>query len=100
MERRAPAFTILAITSLCAVLGLFESVAGVLVLTPFFFLLLPLLAGFDPAGPAVERLVGILGIDRATGPARPAAFLPEEIHLPGDRSAALSVWSRGPPLTA
>lgn len=97
MERRAPALTILAISVICAGLGLFDSATGVLTLTPFLLLVLPLLAGFDPAGAAVVTLAGIL--DRpASGTGRPAARVAVPRFVSHGRLVAATLRPRGPPV--
>lgn len=97
MVRRVPTVMILAISSLCAALGLFESANGVLMLTPVLVVALPLLAGFNPAGPAVEKLIGILRLERPrVGDRLPAVFSSATFPLHG-RTAAFSLRTRGPP---
>lgn len=98
VERRIPALTILAITFLCAALGLFETVGGVLILTPFLVLVLPLLAGFDPADPVIEKLIGILGLDHTGGSSRSRPDCDSIDHPLHGRIVAGSLRSRGPPL--
>lgn len=97
MASRAAMLIVAAILALCAFLGLLDSVHGVLMLAPFVFLMAPLLAGIDPAVPAVERLVGLLAADRpagrpAPGPALPAFIAPRSGLIAWERPGA-----RGPP---
>jgi len=88
---------ILAISALCAALGLFESAAGVLMLTPFLLLVLPLLAGFDPAGPAVARLIGILDARRKPGAAVPRVAAGSRVRFRRTRITGTLASPRGPP---
>ncbi len=92
-----PAFTILAITSLSAILGLFGSAGGVLVLTPFLLLVLPLLAGFNPGAPAVEKLARMLRSDQPPAAAAPRFALAPVTNRPFGRTADRAVAPRAPP---
>lgn len=96
MERRAPALTILAIGALCAGLGLFETVAGVLTLIPFLLLVLPLLAGIDPAEAAARALTGIVDRPAPAAPC-PAPRLAVPRFPAHGRLVAASLHPRGPP---
>lgn len=92
-----PAFTILAIISLSAMLGLFGSVGGVLILTPFLLLILPLLAGFNPGAPAAEKLARMFSPDRPPAAAPPWVTFVFLSDRPFGRTGDRAIAPRAPP---
>lgn len=97
MANRAPFLTIAAIIAVCAALGLLDSVNGALMLAPFLLLVAPLLAGIDPAAPAVDTLIDFLDLEEHPGPAVPGLALVTLVWLRPGLVVLKRLRARGPP---